>query len=1265
MIRYLLVRIALGLVAVIGVTIVTFVGERTAGSPVYLMVAPTASRADIDRVRHDLGLDRPLPVQYAIFLEHAVRGDFGTSIKFAVPARQLVTERVGATVELAGTAFLFAIVVGVGLGVLAAAFRGTVIDRLASVLGLVGQAMPGFWVGIMLILLFAVKLRWLPVAGRGGLSHLVLPALTLSWFSTAAFLRLTRSAMLDVLESDYVKLARLKGVPEWRVVGGHALRNTAVTVVTYAGLTHRDAARRRRDRGDDLRLARHRQPAHVGAVRARLPGDPGRRGARLLRLRRLQPARRPALRRARPADPRSEDGVSAAAQSPDLAAAGEHRGLRDGVLRRVPVLPILLLLPLVVFGVFGALVAPYDISTFDLGTTLQPPVFMHGGSWSHVLGTDPLGRDTLSLLIVGARASLVISLVGVALAGAVGVAAGVVAGLAGGVVDELVMRLVDMQLAVPPILLAVLLSAALGGGLRTLIVTIAVAFWPTYARIVRGETLALKQRDFVQLAVVAGCGKLRIARRHLLPNLLGSIVVVATLQLGAAVGVESALSFLGLGVQAPSTSWGLMISDGKGYLDTRVVGRDLPGRRDCADRPRRQSPRRLAARRARPDDEARMKPEPVLSVRALTTRISVRGGSFAAVDGVDFELAPGEALGLVGESGSGKSMTCLSLVRLLPRAAAIVSGSIELDGEELTDKRQAEMRRIRGRDLAMILQDPLESLNPVFTIGTQVGEAVRLAGTRSRERVRERVIELLRRVRIAAPEERLRAFPFQFSGGMRQRVTAAIAIARGPKVLIADEPTTALDVTTQRQFLDLLDGLRREDGMALLLVTHDLGLVGETCDRVAIMYAGRIVEHGPVDRVFEAPAHPYTRALLEAVPEVDARPPAPADPDRGRAARHARAPARLPLRAALPARGRALPRRVPAGARGRRRRQRRVLARGREHGGCMTEPLLELRDVVRVFDVRSGTRGLRRRTVPLRAVDGVTLEIPAGSSTGIAGESGSGKSTLVRLVLLLDRPTAGTVRFEGRDLASLDREGLAWYRRRVQAVFQDATASLNPRMRVRDLVAEPLEAQRLATRREADKRVRELLAEVGLPERAYRAFPHQLSGGQRQRVAIARALVIEPALIVLDEPVSALDVSIRSQVLNLLLELQERKGLTYLLVAHDLALLRHVTDRLAVMYLGRVVEEGETERLLHAPAHPYTRALLDSAPQRSRRGREPLLEGEIAPELALAEGCPFRPRCPLAVARCAVETPALTGVGEGQRAACHVAAPTAAVGAAS
>lgn len=323
----------------------------------------------------------------------------------------------------------------------------------------------------------------------------------------------------------------------------------------------------------------------------------------------------------------------------------------------------------------------------------------------------------------------------------------------------------------------------------------------------------------------------------------------------------------------------------------------------------------------------------------------------------------------------------------------------------------------------------------------------------------------------------------------------------------------------------------------------------------------------------------------------------------------------------------------------------------------MTQPLLELRDVMRVFDVRPGGR-LRSRALSLRAVDGVSLAVGAGTSYGIAGESGSGKSTLARLVLLLDRPTSGSIAFEGRNLATLDRAGLAWYRSRVQAVFQDATASLSPRMRVRDLIAEPLDSQRRVTRRETERRVLELLAEVGLPERALRAFPHQLSGGQRQRVAIARALILAPSLIVLDEPVSALDVSIRGQVLNLLADLQDRKDLTYLLIAHDLALLRHVTDRIAVMYLGRVVEEGDTEVVLADPEHPYTRALLDAAPHRDRRPvRAPL--GETGSPLDLPQGCRFHPRCPLAADVCRADEPQLRMLGEAHRAACHFATPEA------
>ncbi len=541
------------------------------------------------------------------------------------------------------------------------------------------------------------------------------------------------------------------------------------------------------------------------------------------------------------------------------------------------------------------------------------------------------------------------------------------------------------------------------------------------------------------------------------------------------------------------------------------------------------------------------------------------------------------------------------------------------------------MRQIRGRRIGMILQDPMSSLNPVFSIGMQMREPVALYhGLRGRA-LTERAAALLAAVRIPSPRQRLRAFPHQLSGGMRQRVVGAMAIAAPPRLLIADEPTTSLDLTIQAQYLGLLKELQQRHRFALVFVTHNLGIVARICDRVAVMYAGRIVEMGPVRRLFTRPAHPYSRALLESIPRLGARADAP-HRHRGPAARPGAAARRLRVRPALPARHGAVPGGGAARAAGRRRARGALLARD-----AGVSALLEVEGLTKHFPVRRGLLG--RSTGLVRAVDSISFTIEAGTTFGLVGESGCGKTTTSKLVLGLERPTAGAIRFEGEDVLTLDRAAMRRYRRRVQAVFQDPYASLDPRMRVGAIVAEPLVINDPMDRAARRRRVLELLDLVGLPARAAELFPHEFSGGQRQRVAIARALALSPRLVVLDEPVSALDVSIRAQILNLLRDLQQRLGVSYLFIAHDLAAVAHMSHTIAVMYLGQIVEWGDAAAVALAPRHPYTQALFAAAlPIDFDTPREDIvLAGEVPSPLAPPAGCRFHPRCPQVMPRCATE----------------------------
>ena len=661
----------------------------------------------------------------------------------------------------------------------------------------------------------------------------------------------------------------------------------------------------------------------------------------------------------------------------------------------------------------------------------------------------------------------------------------------------------------------------------------------------------------------------------------------------------------------------------------------------------------------------------LLSVRQLDIQLN-SGSQASVVTQVSFDVQPGETLAIVGESGCGKSVTALALMRLLPDAMRVPQGEVLLEGQDLMNLPEKDMRKVRGRGMAMIFQEPATSLNPVLTVGHQIGEVLQLHQGLIGAPARQRALELLTAVGIADPDRRLDEYPFQMSGGMKQRVMIAVALAGDPKLLVADEPTTALDVTIQAQILELLKKLQSERGMGMVLITHDLGVVAGMAHRVAVMYAGEIVEIATRDEFFSKPRHPYARKLFAALPDSSRRggtletipgrvPPVGQWPQGCRFAARCHlafercqqeAPALVEdelhhgVRCHLFGSDRAaeldaaLVSSVSATA---------------ELNETAGASVLSVRDLKVHFPIK---KGLFKKTVGhVRAVDGVSFDLQRGRTLAVVGESGCGKTTVGKALLQLIPPTGGSVRLKNTELVGLTRQEMRPHRRLAQLIFQDPFGSLNPRLRVGEIIAEGMSALGVSQNGEAQQSaIRALLEQVGLPPEAAQRYPHEFSGGQRQRVAIARALAVQPELIVCDEPTSALDVSVQAQVINLLRELQDKLDLAYLFITHNFSVVEYLAHDVCVMYLGRVVEQGPVEQVLNAPKHPYTVALLSAVPvpvpgvvrQRIVLGGEPPSPSNPP------SGCHFHPRCPQASEVCKQAYPEVHVVAETHRVACHL-----------
>jgi peptide/nickel transport system ATP-binding protein len=679
-----------------------------------------------------------------------------------------------------------------------------------------------------------------------------------------------------------------------------------------------------------------------------------------------------------------------------------------------------------------------------------------------------------------------------------------------------------------------------------------------------------------------------------------------------------------------------------------------------------------------------MEPNTLLHIEDLRVNFALDGGDVGVIRGIDLKLPQGRTVCLVGESGCGKSVTAKAILRVLDRPGYIKSGRVCLAqpaGEPIDvaalDPRAKRLRQIRGGEIGMIHQEPMSFLSPLYTIGNQIVEALRLHRRLDKKQAAREAIEMLRQVGMPEPEQRFHRYTFELSGGQRQRAMIAMALVAQPRLLIADEPTTALDVTTQATILDLLKYLQRERQMTMLFITHDLGVVAEIADEVAVMYLGQIVEQGPVGAVLEAPKHPYTRGLLASMPRLDRNFKAPLHAIRGNVPSPAARPAGCTFhprcdwaRAGLcdslePPLFTAGEKRVACHAYGpdaalftRETPAPPTFAAPVAAARAEQLPLLKVKGLSKRFPISTGF--LSRRAGEVLAVNEVNFDIRRGETLGLVGESGCGKSTLGQTMIGLYRPDGGTVRFEPGDVASIDvvRADRAQRRRLrtdLRMVFQDPTGSLNPRLTVRDIIGEVLEVNTSMRRRAIDARVKELLIQVGLsPEYAAR-YPHAFSGGQRQRVAIARALASSPQLVIADEAVSALDVSVQTQIINLLKELQRKFGLTYLFISHDLSVVANISDRVAVMYAGRIVELGDSETIFLAPRHPYTEALLAAVPGQSHRSSEapPRVDGQVPWLAGEAVGCSFANRCPYAQQRCRTERPELEERGGPQLVACH------------
>jgi len=947
-------------------------------------------------------------------------------------------------------------------------------------------------------------------------------------------------------------------------------------------------------------------------------------------------------------------------------------------------------------ALFAPWLSPYSPTEQSVLAVRQPP------SAAHWFGTDQFGRDVFSRVLHGARSILALTGLGALIAVAVGTGLGLASGYLGGWFDEILMRIFDSLLAIPALLLALVLLGMVGPSRSSVLAVLVVVYTPVVARVVRSETLVVKSQGFVETARLQGEGFGYILFREILPSILPALSVEAALRFSYGIFLVASLGFLGVGVRPPSPDWGLMVKEARiyirlapwslyfpvGAISLLVVGVNLMadglkralqiGSEPLSSRER----RRLV--RTRTEQSSMISGEPqddvVVRLYGVTASYLDHGRWLDAARDVSLEIRSGQTLGLVGESGSGKSTLALAIVRYLSANGALRSGRILLGGKDVMELNARQLVATRGRAVSLIPQEPLAALNPTIRIGEQIAEILRRQLGLTRPGARRRVIELLEEVQVADPGDVVRRYPHQLSGGMQQRVTIAMGLAPAPQLVILDEPTTGLDVTTEATILDLLADLLSTGGTgeagdrAALYITHDLGVVSRVAQRVAVLYAGEVVEEAGTTALFDRPLHPYTAGLLRCVPRI------------GTSAEKLVAMAgAIPSLDAIPQGCVFQPRCPfaitacerrpdPSGEKDRMVRCHRwvemVSGLADEVSTSLDEPVAAAATTGRISalaieDLRVNFPGQRtlsdvwhRRPRPrVQAVNGVSLSVEGGQTIGLVGESGSGKTTLARAVLGLERVSHGEIAIDGERLPGRLRRRSREMLRAIQAVAQNSDQAFNPHATIGTAISRPL--MRLVGLQRADARrgAAELLEKVGLPASYTARVPGQLSGGERQRAAIARASAAHPNVILFDEATSSLDVSVQARILNLLKDLQRDTDRSYLFITHDLAVVAHLADRIAVMYLGRLMEEGATHDVLSPPFHPYTEALLHSFPGLGRRDSTSTarLQGEIPSALDVPPGCSFHTRCPRRIGEiCRTESPPWREVDVDHHILCHI-----------